>query len=162
MKKRKLLNRRKLPILGFTLIELLVAVSIISILAGLLLVNLQNIRGRARDLKRKHDLNEVKKALRLYYNDNQSYPLATADGNIGEGCGGGACSWGVSTFGSSGNTYMQKLPKDPLADNPQYYYEQTDGGENFTLSACLENPTDTSGGSCSHCGSKPCYQVKAD
>jgi len=161
MKKRKPLNRRKLPILGFTLIELLVVVSIISILAGLLLVNLQNIRGRARDLKRKHDLNEVKKALRLYYNDNQSYPQAGVSGNIGEGCGGGACTWGVSTFGFSGNTYMQKLPEDPLDDNPQYYYEQTDS-ENFTLSACLENQTDSSGVSCSYCGSQLCYQVKAD
>lgn len=59
---------------GFTLIELLVVISIIGILTALLLANFVGIRERGRDAKMKSDLNAFKTALRLYYNDNQSYP----------------------------------------------------------------------------------------
>ncbi len=61
---------------GFTLIELLVVIFIIGILASIILVNIAGIRGRAKDAKKKNDLMEMKKALRLYYNDHQGYPLS--------------------------------------------------------------------------------------
>lgn len=62
---------------GFTLIELLVVISIIGVLAALLLANMVGIRQRAADTKTKNDMNQVKTALRLYYNDNQSYPSSS-------------------------------------------------------------------------------------
>jgi prepilin-type N-terminal cleavage/methylation domain-containing protein len=59
---------------GFSLIELLVVISIIGVLAAILMVNLMGARERGRDSQRIQDLNSLKGALRLYYNDNQSYP----------------------------------------------------------------------------------------
>jgi len=52
---------------GFTLIELLVIIAIIGILSNIILVNVQGVRERARDTKRKVDLRNIKKAL-LWYN----------------------------------------------------------------------------------------------
>lgn len=61
---------------GFTLIELLVVISIIGILTALLLANFVGIRERGKDAKIKSDMDAIVKNLRLYYNDNQSYPVS--------------------------------------------------------------------------------------
>ena len=63
------------PQKGFTLIEILVVVSIIGILAAMLLANMVGIRERAADTRAKNNINQLKNALRLYYNDNQRYPI---------------------------------------------------------------------------------------
>jgi len=59
---------------GFTLIELLVAISIIAVLTAVLLPNFMGVREKAKDSQRIQDLTAVKNALRVYYNDHQSYP----------------------------------------------------------------------------------------
>ncbi len=114
---------------GFTLIELLVVVSIIGILATLIVANLNAARSRARDAVRKADMNSVRTALRLYYNDVGSYPAATA------------IVWG-EPFSSGSTVYMNALPKDPLPDH-SYQYSFDPVNETFTLTACLENKSDT-------------------
>lgn len=68
---------------GFTLIELLVAISIIATLTAILLPNFLGAREKAQDSKKIQDLTALKNALRLYYNDNQSYPTG-----FGIGCSG--------------------------------------------------------------------------
>jgi len=138
---------------GFTLIEMLVVISIIGILAVLISANLNSARARARDAERKSDLKSIETALRLYYNDYGAYPKATS-GKI-DGCGSAgtaACTWGLEW--NVGNTvYMQTLPNDPLSSQDYQYkmgtssdsptaYSSTDS---FTLVACLENLSDTSG-----------------
>ncbi|MCE7897648.1 MAG: hypothetical protein DPW11_00065 [bacterium] len=127
---------------GFTLIELLIVITIIGILSALVLTNVQGVRERARDARRKSDLNAIKTALRLYYNDFGSYPTST--NGIIEGCSDGttACTWG-SAFAST-NTYMNSLPLDPSSttSNPRYYtYTQT-SADTYTLTAELENASD--------------------
>ena len=106
---------------GFTLIELLVVISILGVLTALLLPNLVGSRQRARDARRKHDLVEIKNALRLYYNDEQTYPEDS-----------------VFTFGSSWGEYMSSVPNDPL-DGVNYHYCVSDDGNSFILAAELEN-----------------------
>lgn len=58
---------------GFTLIELLVVIAIIGILAGIVLVSLSGARSSARDARRQSNINSIKTAMELYYNDNNGY-----------------------------------------------------------------------------------------
>lgn len=59
---------------GFGLVELLVVISIISLLATIAISSFNSARVKARDLKRKLNVNQYRKALELYYIDNGFYP----------------------------------------------------------------------------------------
>lgn len=74
MKRIKNLNRS-----GFTIVELLIVVVVIGILAGLVFVQFQNVRGRARDSERKADVRLIESKLAEYYADESSYPLTLAE-----------------------------------------------------------------------------------
>ena len=63
---------------GFTLVELLIVISIIGVLTTLLMVNFVGSRERANDSRKVQDLNSLKNALRMYYNDYQTYPTDKA------------------------------------------------------------------------------------
>lgn len=128
---------------GFTLIELLIVITIIGILSALVLVNVQGVRERARDARRKSDLVSIKSALRLYYNDAKLFPDSD-NGNI-VGCDGIACTWGTSRFATGNTVYMNALPNDPSnsASNPTaaYAYHQI-SDDSYILIATLENESD--------------------
>jgi type II secretion system protein G len=134
---------------GFTLIEMLVVISVIGILATLVAANLNSARSRARDASRKSDMKNIQTALRLYYNDYGGYPGASGGGNI-LGCGSGTppvslCPWGSEWSVGDGTTvYMSSLPRDPLSPTQTYRYTFVDS-DDYTLSACLENRSDTNG-----------------
>ncbi len=94
---------------GFTLIELLVVISIIGILVTIMTISYYDAQKRGRDSKRVQDLETIKKALQLYYNDNGKFP-ATAN------------AWIYSIDGTSWipgltPTYIRALPLDPLNKN---------------------------------------------
>jgi len=123
---------------GFTLIELLVVVAIIGILAAVGLGQFHTAQKRGRDAQRKENLASITKALEMYYNDYEQYPLVS-DGriNVGED----AINWG-SKFTDGKTVYMKQLPKDP-ADNFQYFYEtDVDDGSYYKLYALLEHTED--------------------
>jgi prepilin-type N-terminal cleavage/methylation domain-containing protein len=137
---------------GFTLIELLVVISILGVLAALIVNNLNDSRARARDARAKQNLNQMKTALRLYYNDYQVYPASSGFGcgtgkmNYILGCGdnGDECCPCDSSLdfaaGSACNTvYMTSFP-DGFGDNTISYY--SDNSEVYCLKTSLENASD--------------------
>jgi general secretion pathway protein G len=65
---------KKLNNKGFTLIELMVVVIILGILAGLVIPKIVGKPEEARRVKAKIQIQNFKKALRLFYLDNGFYP----------------------------------------------------------------------------------------
>lgn len=68
---------------GFTLIELLVVIAIIGILSSAVLASVSISRQKARDAKRIAELSEIKKALEIYRQENDSFPPTTPSGYSG-------------------------------------------------------------------------------
>ncbi len=124
---------------AFTLIELLVVISVLGILVAVLLPNLIGIRARARDNAKKNDLRQLKTALRLYYNDYQTYPADNGSGGI-VGCGsdgGSICPNTDGSFATDDNVYMKSM-----VAATEFEYVQLDAGEDFLLATVLENASD--------------------
>jgi len=130
---------------GFTLVELLVVIGIMSILATVVVVQINGSKERSRDSLRKADLLKIATALEFYRTDNKSYPsLDPSD------------TTNLNTVMNSGltaalvPTYLPAMPTDPK--NPastkydqQYQYASSatlgTKSTSFTLYAVLEKPT---------------------
>jgi prepilin-type N-terminal cleavage/methylation domain-containing protein len=132
---------------GFTLIELLVVITIIGVLATLVITNLNEARARARDVRKKQDLAQLKTALQMYYNSyNQNYP-ESCNVNTIKGCGadGDSCCPNTSPcpeFAAGGTgcetVFMNKLPTG-LGNNTVAYYSD---GDTYCIKTDLENASD--------------------
>ena len=94
---------------GFTLVELLVVIAIISILATLLLLQLGIARAKARDTKRIADVNQVRSALELYFDDNGHY-------------------FATNLMTALNPIYLVNIPRDPLAPGCTDTYDGADVG----------------------------------
>ncbi len=119
---------------GFTLIELLVVIFIIGVLASVVLANILGARQRAEDVQKKAELDQFKKALSLFYNDQQRFPDAhdtnpdLADDYI---------STNNAFVGSSGEVYLKQLPTDY---EYEYYVDATN--DSFRVLVVLDNSSD--------------------
>lgn len=101
---------------GFTLVELLVVIAIISVLATLLLLQLGIARAKARDAKRIADVNQVRSAMELYFDDYGSYPGTTAPSTAPD------MSFLVTL------RYLINIPRDPLVTGCTDIYDGADAG----------------------------------
>jgi prepilin-type N-terminal cleavage/methylation domain-containing protein len=66
---------------GFTIVELLIVIVVIGILAALVLNSFRGVQERARDTKRRTDVNAQASQLEVYYTDNGGYPIFTGQVN---------------------------------------------------------------------------------
>jgi prepilin-type N-terminal cleavage/methylation domain-containing protein len=115
---------------GFTLIELLVTIAIIGSLSALLITNLVGARARAADARKKGELQQLTSALRLYYNDTQSYP--NGSGLINPGTGNLLPG---DQFAVGDTVYMKALPAN-------YFYYSVAPNDDFILLTKLSNLSD--------------------
>jgi len=104
---------------GFTLIELLVVLAIIALISSFIFVNLRSAREKGRDGRRFQDINQITKALQLYWVDYEDYPVRTcglADGQPDCGMG----DWETSDSGPEyfmeylAPYFNDKTPVDPI------------------------------------------------
>ena len=150
---------------GFTLIELLVVIAIIAILITVIVATFGTTQAKARDSRRKSDLDAFKKALELYKGDTPGsawYPACDASS---------PCDLtDAAAFDPAMNVlYLRDFPTDPEGVN-EYSYD-TDiadacigdigngdpGCNGYEIVACLENENDSSreeddGGAADRCG----------
>lgn len=132
---------------GFTLIELLIVVAIIGILsAGLInIINPVAQLQKAKDAQRKTDLNQIKKALEAYYQDNGHYPAAVYFMIESTGDDRSAAIWGTDQWAP----YMSTLPMDPSSPKKNYVYNSIPDGQTYCIYASLDREVQiTSFGSC--------------
>jgi type II secretion system protein G len=89
---------------GFTLIELMVTIAIIGILSSIVMISVQSAKQQSKDAKRVSDINSIKLALNLFYNDKGYYPA------------------NLTTSGAKFlvPNYMSVIPKDPTGTD--YFY----------------------------------------
>jgi prepilin-type N-terminal cleavage/methylation domain-containing protein len=106
---------------GFTLVELLVVISIIGVLSAVLMMNLVGARERSRDAQKIQDLNSLKSALRMYYNDYQAYPSPGATN----------CTNCLNT--AIGSSYLTGVSQ------VGYSYSAAIDGNSFTVKTSLES-----------------------
>ncbi len=105
---------------GFTLIELLVVIAIIGILASIVLTSLAGARGKGRDAKRQSDMQEIAKALELYYSNHGAYPICSAPTNDVPGHYTSMVCLGTALV-SDGD--ISSMPVDPQYPSNSYAYD---------------------------------------
>jgi type II secretion system protein G len=111
---------------AFTLIELMIVIAILGVLAAMVSGNFITSLKKGRDARRKADLEQIQRALEMYYEDNKNYPTTLEFG--GQLCHPNGCDTKI---------YMQKVPNDPISGK-NYGYESASGTD-YRLYACLEN-----------------------
>lgn len=111
---------------GFTLFELLVMISIVGILLGLAMTSFSGAQKRARDARRKEDLQAVQKALEQYY--------ALSGGNYPP-----SCFSSGSTISYEGTVLLQSFPTDPKNSGSYQYSCTSASNSGYCYCAFLES-----------------------
>jgi prepilin-type N-terminal cleavage/methylation domain-containing protein len=99
---------------GFTLLELLVVVAIIGLISSIAFVSMQHARAEARDVKRLADVDAIRTALELYYDDYGIYPDYHICNNLPAITACNSNFMPNSWIASLVPKYLKTLPADPL------------------------------------------------
>lgn len=103
---------------AFTLVEVLITISIIALILTTVIYGYSRVMKNSRDTKRRLDIAEIAHALEKYKKDKGEYPATL-------------------TQLTTPDTYLKKIPKDPL---PAYTYEYNVNADlsSYVISASLE------------------------
>lgn len=113
---------------GFTLIELLVVIAIIGLLSTLGIVAMGTARAKARDAKRVADIQQIRTALGMYSNENNSFPETSGWLKLGLASSASECldntidGWHAIADCDLNHLMMGDIPADPMTDSINYYY----------------------------------------
>lgn len=140
---------------GFTLIELLIVIAIIAILATIIIISYVNAQKKARDNRRKADIQTIASAYQIYNQETKAWYIP------GTGSSGGGQGWfnyeNGTTYpksmarGLEEGGYISKAPWDPLQKDgndtsTSYRYMKYQSGcidgNHTTVYAKLEIPSD--------------------
>lgn len=128
---------------GFTLMELLIVISIIGILVTIVVIAVDPaaILQRSNDTRRRADLNQIKVALQLYFNENNDYPTdSTTTDEFADDTGAANSPPNLTP------TYMNQLPDWWNADG-----EYGTNGTDYDAGVDLERPNTEDGNSKTGC-----------
>jgi prepilin-type N-terminal cleavage/methylation domain-containing protein len=113
---------------GFTIVELLIVIVVIGILAAIVIVAYNGIQTSARNQSRISTLNQLQKAIELYYAENGRYPQIAHGLGSESSCGSQTENWG--------HCDRTKELTDALAPHAKFDPEQltsaTQGNRYFT------------------------------
>lgn len=151
---------------AFTLIELLVVIAIIGLLSTIAVASLSTSRKKARDAIRKHDLEQIQTAIKLYMDkNNQNVPPDNCWEDYSRGGNGSSCEppeWTGDWHSNSGlrvlvsENFFSKLPVDPTNDTTHYYKYEPQSGS-YCIHVRLE-----SGVRFGYIGGTPCSGGECD
>lgn len=109
---------------AFTLIELLVVIAIIALLANVVIIALNSSRVKARDARRKVDVDQLRKAIELYFNEYQYFPEPGTPNQEQD-------IQVLSAFLVP--TYMPSIPNDPKNNPTNYKYVWWQNGGSYGI-----------------------------
>jgi prepilin-type N-terminal cleavage/methylation domain-containing protein len=136
---------------GFTLIELLIVIAIVGILAGVIILALNNARIEGRDAKRAGDMKQMLNAMEQYHITHNVYPTGTASMETVSGGNGIVLNDPGAVDGTEEPFIPNYVPLMPESPSPadgncvdgsgrghnNYWYDVADDGSNFTVTFCL-------------------------
>ena len=135
---------------GFTLIELLVVISIIGLLSSIILASLNMTKGKARDAKRKIEVNIISQAFERYFLDHDHYPDDTF-GGWEKTCSPGSVPQAPTnkTNAITGEGYLNAFPCDSInnasgnQDVNIFTIGKNGNGYGYFIDTNINNKTDT-------------------
>ncbi len=107
---------------AFTLIELLVVIAIIGLLASIVIVNVNGVRDKANIAKTKAQVDEVGKAIIMFWDTNQTCPAPMH-------CYDGSCDPWTGGLGTALSSYIGSIgSNDPWGMKWRYHCHPGGGG----------------------------------
>lgn len=131
---------------GFTLIELLVVISIIGLMSSVVLAAMSDARTKARDAQRIRDVQEIQKAVELYYDKYGYYPIMDSwVARVATSASGNA-NWSSLQTALRTEGFLPTLSQDPVnsgsimssATGYLYRYQVNAGGTAYDIITRLE------------------------
>lgn len=108
---------------AFTLIELVIVIAIVGLIAAIPIIAFSQATQKARDTRRKQDIDKVNGALTQYRTENGHYPIRASYSLLAT---------------DLMPTFLSQLPTDPRNVSPYVYSYSSTDGEYYTLGAVLE------------------------